>query len=196
MKIIGIDLAGKEENPSGICVLSMHKMDLFTLYTDMDILDIIDKLKPSLIVIDAPLSLPKGRCCLEKECECAVGGHFRRAERDIRPYGRVLPLTFHGMKMLTMRGIKLASKLKKDYKVIETHPRTSQKILGFNDSLSDLSKFFTISPNTTEHELDAGLLALTGYFYLKDCYIELGNPDEGIIIIPSSSKCLKTINRI
>jgi len=193
MKIIGIDLAGKEENPSGICVFDMDKVDLSTLNTDRNILDIINKLKPSLIVIDAPLSLPKGRCCLERECGCAVGGHFRRAEIDIRSYGSVLPLTFQGMKMLTLRGVKLASILKKDYNVIETHPRTCQKILGFKDTLSGLGKFFTIPPRASEHELDAVVLAITGYFYLKNCYIELGDPDEGTIIIPKSSKCLKTL---
>ncbi len=69
-------------------------MDLFTIYTDHEIIKLITDLKPSVIVIDAPLSLPKGRCCLEKDCKCAVGGHFRQAEKDIRQYGRVLPLTF------------------------------------------------------------------------------------------------------
>lgn len=90
MKILGIDLSGKEENPSGICVFDGDNLDLFTIYNDTNILEVINELKPSLIIIDAPLSLPKGCCCLEKDCECAVGGHFRQAERDIRQYGSVL----------------------------------------------------------------------------------------------------------
>ena len=117
MKILGIDLAGKQENPSGVAFLVDHKkINLFTRYDDKEILDLINDLKPQVIVIDAPLSLPKGRCCLEKNCKCAVGGHFRQAERDIRQYGRVLPLTFMGMKMLTMRGIKSQQNLKKNMK--------------------------------------------------------------------------------
>lgn len=99
MKIVGIDLSGKETNPSGICVLNRDKITLKTLLSDEEILKEIKNIKPSLIAIDTPLSLPKGRCCLEKNCNCAVGGHLRQAERDIRPYGRVLPLTFRGMKM-------------------------------------------------------------------------------------------------
>ena len=190
MKILGIDLAGKDENPSGICYLENDQMDLFTIYTDEDILECINELKPLLIVIDAPLSLPMGRCCLEKECECAVGGHFRQAEREIRRYGRVLPLTFHGMKMLTMRGVEISSIIKKNYEVIETHPRTSQKILGFKDPQSGLSHFYDISHGASEHELDAGILALTGWLHMNNCSIELGDPDEGIIILPKSSKCL------
>jgi len=190
MKILGIDLAGKEDNPSGISIFDGYKMDLSTVYSDRDIIKLITDLNPSIIVIDAPLSLPKGRCCLEKDCKCAVGGHFRQAEKDIRQYGRVLPLTFHGMKMLTFRGIRLASELKNNYELIESHPRTCQKILKFEDKLSSLNQFTNASYESTEHELDAGVLAVIGYLYLNNCCIELGDPDEGLIIIPKNDKCL------
>ena len=193
MRILGIDLAGKEENPSGICTLEKYDIELSTVYNDNNILEIINVFEPHLIVIDAPLSLPKGRCCLEKDCKCAIGGHFRQAERDIRRYGPVLPLTFKGMKMLTLRGIKLASILKKNYEVLESHPRTNQKILKFNDARAGLKKYFRISTIATEHELDAGILALTGYLFLKDCCIELGDNDEGVIIIPKDVKCLNML---
>ena len=186
MKILGIDLAGKEQNETGICILEEDNFSLSTIYNDKEILKLADKLEPSLIIIDAPLSLPKGRCCLEKECICAVGGHFRQVERDIRLYGRVLPLTFNGMKMLTLRGIKISSCLKHKFEVIESHPRTSQKILGYDDPVSCLSKFFRVPANSTMHELDAGLLVLTGFLYLKKQCIELGDPDEGLIIVPDT----------
>ena len=184
MKVVGIDLAGKEENPTGICVLSQDKVVLKTRYNDEEIIKEVRSINPSLIAIDAPLSLPKGRCCLEKDCKCAVGGHFRSAEREIRPYGRVLPLTFQGMKMLTLRGNKLVKELEKEFEVIETHPRTSQKILGFNDLKEDLNRIYKLPDKTTEHELDAVLSAITGFLYLKGCYIELGEPEEGTITIP------------
>ena len=100
MKILGIDLAGKAENPSGVCILDEKQLMTCTLFSDSEIISMVNKTKPSVILIDAPLSLPRGRCCLEKNCECADGGHFRQAERDIRKYGSVLPLTFRGMKML------------------------------------------------------------------------------------------------
>lgn len=192
MKIVGIDLAGKEENPSGICILQRGKLVLKTLYTNANILKAINLINPSVIAIDAPLSLPKGRCCLEKDCACAVGGHLRQAERDIRPYGRVLPLTFRGMKMLTLRGIALAEELIKNYRVIETHPRTSQKMLGLKDP-HDLSRFYKLPRDATEHELDAALAAVTGFLYLKDCYLELGDPEEGTIVIPAGKNCLELI---
>lgn len=190
MKILGIDLAGKEENHSGFCVLNNDQLILKTLYTDEEIIKEAKDINPSVIAIDAPLSLPKGRCCLENNCECAVGGHFRQAERDIRPYGRVLPLTFRGMKMLTFRGIKLAKELKKDFEVIETHPRTSQKMLGFKDLKEDLNRIYNLPDDPTQHELDAAVAALTGYLYLKECVLKLGDPEEGIIVIPRDESCL------
>jgi hypothetical protein len=190
MTILGIDLAGKQENPSGIAILDGNKMKLFTSYSDDEILDLVDEVKPQVIVIDAPLSLPKGRCCLEKDCKCAVGGHFRQAERDIRQYGRVLPLTFRGMNMLTLRGVKLSLEIKEVYNVLESHPHTASKILKFKDPYSALNQYFNISPEATEHELDGGILALTGLFYLKNCYNELGDPDEGTIVLPTDEKCL------
>ena len=97
------------------------KVNLNTIYTDEELFEQINNLNPSLIVIDAPLSLPKGRCCLEKECKCAIGGHFRQSEREIRLYGPVLPLTFRGMKMLTMRGVNLASTLYGKYQLKECY---------------------------------------------------------------------------
>lgn len=193
MKIMGIDLAGLENNPSGICILDNYKVDLRTLYTDKEIIILVKKVNPSLITIDAPLSLPQGRCCLEENCECAVGGHFRQAEQDIRSYGRVLPLTFHGMKALTMRGVSLAPKLQEKYQLKETHPHTAQKILELENIKEDLGQYFHIPPNPTEHELDALIAALTGYFYLNDCYIELGDPIEGTIILPALKECLSKL---
>ncbi|MCE5215179.1 MAG: DUF429 domain-containing protein [Methanobacterium sp.] len=184
MIIIGIDLAGKEENPTGICVTGTDKVILKTLHSDTDIIKYVKKINPSIVTIDAPLSLPKGRCCLEKDCKCASGGHLRKAEREIRPYGRVLPLTFKGMKMLTLRGIRLAQELRKDFEVIETHPRTIQKMLGFKDLKDDLSKVYKLSNNPTEHELDALLAAMIGNLYINGLYLELGDPEEGTIILP------------
>jgi uncharacterized protein len=195
MIILGIDLAGKEENPSGICIFDENNMEFSTNYTNAEIYKTVNDSNPSVIVIDAPLSLPKGRCCLEKDCECAAGGHFRLADREIRKYGRVLPLTFTGMKMLTLRGNEIASQLKKKYEVIESHPRTSYIILGYHEPFELLNKLFEVPSNVSEHELDAGILTLTGYMYMKNCHMELGDPDEGTIIIPKNAECLDILKK-
>ena len=61
MKILGIDFAGKQENPSGIAILNEDGMKLFTCFTNNEIFEVVDELNPHIIVIDAPLSLPKGQ---------------------------------------------------------------------------------------------------------------------------------------
>ena len=183
-KIIGIDLAGKPENPTGICFLDENKLNFFTFFSDTEILNFVATNNPSLIVIDAPLSLPKGRCCLSNECSCSeIGGHFRNAEVEMRKYGRTLPLTFRGMRMLTERAVKLGDKLKENYEVVESHPRTIQKILGF-ESPQDVEKYYEIPPDVSEHELDAALLVLNGIFYIEGKFMEFGDEKEGIIILP------------
>jgi len=40
--------------------------------------------------------------------------------------------------------------------------------------------------NISNHELDAGLAVLTGFFYLKKSFIELGDIEEGVIILPEN----------
>lgn len=183
-KVIGVDLAGKPENPTGICLLDKNKLDFLTAFRDDEILDCIFKNNPSLIVIDAPLSLPKGRCCLSNKCSCSeTGGHFRAAELEMRSFGRTLPLTFRGMRILTERGIKLAEKFESNYEVLESHPRTIQKILGLKNP-QDIDKYYEIPSSVSEHELDAALLVLNGVFYIKGQFMEFGDPDEGIIVLP------------
>ncbi len=183
-KIIGVDLAGKSENPTGICFLDPDKIGCCTIFEDNEILKIISNANPSLIVIDAPLSLPRGRCCLSNECSCSdIGGHFRKAEVEMRKYGRTLPLTFRGMRMLTERGIKIADKLKSQYEVIESHPRTIKKILGPQNA-AKIKKTFHLSKNISEHEMDAVLLVIAGINYYNNNFMEFGDKEEGIIILP------------
>lgn len=183
-KITGIDLAGKPKNPTGICFLCGNKLNFTTVFSDNEIFDHVFRNNPSLIVIDAPLSLPRGRCCLSNKCSCSeTGGHFRAGEIEMRKYGRTLPLTFKGMIILAERSIKLKEKLEYGHEVIESHPRTIQKILGLKNP-QDIIKYCKVPSDSSEHELDAALLVLNGIFYLKKHYIAFGDPEEGLIILP------------
>jgi hypothetical protein len=56
---IGIDLAGMKKNPSGICIIEGDKILFKTSYTDREIIETVQTSLPKLIVIDAPLSLPR-----------------------------------------------------------------------------------------------------------------------------------------
>ncbi|MDX9693577.1 MAG: DUF429 domain-containing protein [Methanothermobacter sp.] len=178
--IVGVDLAAKEK--TGIVIISNREIETFEVSSDDEIIDAT--VNADLVLFDAPLSLPRGRCCLEMECECSRFGHFRKADLEIRKYGRVLPLTFPYMKMLTYRGIRLKETLESlnpNLLIIETHPGTAQKLIN----LYRISSIFRIKwDELSPHEFDATIAALTGYFYLKGEYKILGDPSEGAIILP------------
>jgi hypothetical protein len=156
MKVIGIDLAGKEKNPTGFCVLTEKKTKTKVLFLDVEILEEIENERPDCIAIDAPFWLP--RTGVWRPCD------IKLLKRGFRPLSPVLPT----MKLLTLRASKLVKTLiKRNYKVIEVFPRATERILG-------LSK----EPRKNEHEYDALLCALTAKAYLEGNYENL----DGIII--------------
>jgi len=67
---VGIDLTGSENKASGICILEEGKAYLKTALTDEEIISAAIAAKPTIISIDSPLSLPRGRCCTSDSCEC------------------------------------------------------------------------------------------------------------------------------
>ena len=75
-RFVGLDLAGSPKRPTGICMLERNRADVAVLYTDEEILRAIGD-RARAVAIDAPLSLPKGRCCLRDECACSGKAHFR-----------------------------------------------------------------------------------------------------------------------
>lgn len=199
IKIMGIDLSAKTENDTGITIIHHNKLFFKTVFSDEEILTEIINEGPVVVAIDAPLSLPKGRCCLEKECKCSIRGHFRHSDKKMRKFGGVLPLTFYGMKLLTHRGIQLKKSIKTvmgnnlKLKIIETHPRTSGKIMGLGQdkqtTFNALNNFFLVNKKAdelTNHEIDSALAALTGVYYIFEKFKELGDPSEGTIIIPET----------
>jgi predicted nuclease with RNAse H fold len=192
MIVIGIDLAGSEKRNTGICILNENlEAKCFVIHKDEEILNFIEKFKPDLIAIDAPLSLPKGRKSLDKKEKI----HFRECDKKLFELGiKFFPITLGPMRMLTKRGIKLRKILeRKGYKVIEVYPGATQDILKIprkNASLKKLKKGlekFGIKierRELTHDELDAITAAYTGYLHLKGMSVSLGNEDEGTIVIP------------
>lgn len=56
------------------------------------------------------------------------------------------------MKILTLWGVEFANKLAEKYDLIESHPWTNQKILGFKDpsaGLANVSKYHKMLQNTS-----------------------------------------------
>jgi len=196
MNVIGIDLAGVEKRDSGICILNEKlKANTYILRRDNEIIEGMIKERPELIAIDAPLSLPFGRCCLKDNCSCRKKGHLRQCDKQLLNMKiKFFPLTLGPMRKLTMRGMKLKEKLEaKGLKVIEVYPGGAQDILNIPRKQKGISKLKkglmaigikSISQVTSDHELDAATSALVGKMYVEGNYLALGNPEEGLMIMP------------
>ncbi|KYK34757.1 MAG: hypothetical protein AYK19_02470 [Theionarchaea archaeon DG-70-1] len=166
--ICGIDLAGSEHRPTGVCILN-DVIAFHTVYTDAHILSLVNHSSPSVVAIDAPLSFH--------------GEHFRDGDVELRKEVPILPLTFKGMQLLTQRGIKLKSLI--PFQVIEVYPHASKKVLTIATP-EDLGSYgFSHFPSNI-HQLDAAVAALTGKYYLQGKCKAYGEKDK--IIVPALTK--------
>ncbi len=193
-------MAGVETNQTGFCILNENlNVETMVLYTDKEIIEKTLKINPVLVSIDAPLGLPRGRCCLRDDCSCRNAGHLRECDRILlRMRIKFFPVTLGPMRKLTVRGIKLSETLrKKGLKVIESFPNSIRVILGFPGKKEGIEKLrkalvqygikgdITKRKNLTEHELDAILSALVGKLYLEGKALEIGDPEEALMVIPN-----------
>jgi predicted nuclease with RNAse H fold len=179
---VGIDLAGKTENPTGWALWKDRTIKTSLIHTDKEILENIMHGKPEIIAIDAPFDLPKK-------------GFLRKADKEmIRKGYRVFPPSFPAMRKLTTRAAKLNKLItEKGYRTIEVHPTSTRKAL--NIPLKDWKKIQTILAQkglrgdlTTRalasHEIDAVTAALTAYLHMQNKTEAIGDEMEGFITIP------------
>lgn len=186
--LIGIDLAGSEKRNTGWAILKDKKFESGIIHTDKEIISLIKRYKIKKVVIDAPLTLPKGRKSIDKKDE----NHFRECDIKLRKEGiKFFPITLGPMRKLTKRGMALKKKLEKlGIKVFEGFPGASYDRLGVPRKDTKkirrlLKKFSFPAPDATQDELDALILLLT--LYLKEkgkCKPFKGK--DGEIIAPTS----------
>ncbi len=192
MVVIGLDLAGSEARPSGLCILRDMSAVTCVLYSDEEIIQSIEDSKPKIIAIDAPLTLPKGRKSLEQRSSI----HLRECDRELlKRRIRFFPLTLGPMRKLTARGIRLRKILeKKGFKVIEVYPGGAQDVLGIPRKQHGLDKLRKglrktgikgLHDRMTHDELDAVTSALVGKMFLEDRTETFGRID-GQIVMPKA----------
>ena len=208
MKIVGVDLAGVDRRETGFAIVDGFKTETCVLHTDEEIFEAIEKSGANLITIDSPLGYPKGRCCLDYNCECRKYGCMRIGEKQMVKIGvRIFPCGFGGMQKLTNRGIMFRRALeKKGYEVIETYPGSAQDLLGMPRKKAGIEELRKALINygfvgdvskkiITDHELDAITSSLVGELYKKGEYIALGIKEEAQIITakPKDKETLKKL---
>ena len=192
MKAVGIDLAGVESRPTGLCLMDVNlQASTWLLHIDDEIIRRTVECRPDVVAIDAPLALPRGRESLSKRSNV----HLRGCDRELLRMGiKFFPLTLGPMRQLTARGMRLRADLeRKGAAVIETYPGATQDILRIPRKGKGLDRLTEglhvagvkgLDHGMNSDELDAVTCALVGIMYLRGEHRTIGDPDEMLMILP------------
>ena len=192
--VVGLDLAGSPNRTTGFCALGNDLIArLAPLHSDEEILAHTLEARPSVVSVDAPLSLPRGR----KTIEDRSGPHLRECDRELlRRHIRFFPVTLGPMRMLTTRGLALKRQLESEgLTVIESYPGAAQDILGIPRKKAGLERLRrglvrwglegdVRHRGRTHDELDAATSAIVGRMFLAGDAEALGDPTEGLMYVP------------
>lgn len=200
--VVGVDLRGNPKRPTGFAVCQGERVETRIVYDDEEIIESILAVRPDLVSIDAPLSLPRGRRSVRDDSPCREsGGIVRDAERVL--WSRripVYPSLIRHMQGLTQRGIEITDCLRKQgVPVIESYPGAAQDVLGIARKGVDVSLLalglgqfgFDVNLQMSHDELDAVTSALVGYLFLANEYEAIGADDEGYMILPLGTAALR-----
>jgi len=198
---IGIDLAGVEHRETGIAVLrDGHLVLLTSAGSDAEILAFVASGGVcGTVAINAPLTRPRGRCCLDDDCPCRhdPGTRSRQLERDLLHMG-VPILATALIKVLARRGARLAETLRQEGRApLEVYPYATLRLLGLptkgkrtrsgrrciHGALQSLVPGLD-HPDASEHQLDAVVCALTAQLWRQGRTRMVGVADEGTMVIP------------
>ncbi len=192
--VLGLDLAGSPHRSTGWCVISTgRRARVGVAHADSEIEALADETQPALIIIDAPLSLPRGRRTIEDR----TGPHLRECDRELlRRRIRFFPLTLGPMRMLTVRGMRLAGRLgRSGFRVVEGYPGAAQDLLGIprkGRGVGELARGLGrlgvrtagARSELSHDELDALTIAWVGREHLQGRSWVIGDPEEGLMVLP------------
>lgn len=198
LQIVGIDLTGSENRPSGWCLLKGTEASTRIIGSDEDLISATLNAQPHLVSIDSPLSLPPGRISVsDDDPGRREYGIMRNCERMLKKRGiNVYPALIPSMQKLTARGIRLASLLRsKGVPVIESYPGAAQDIMGIPRKRASLDMLREglhefgihgafLQEQLSHDELDAITSSVVGAFFWSGKFETLGSEDEEALIIP------------
>jgi uncharacterized protein YprB with RNaseH-like and TPR domain/predicted nuclease with RNAse H fold/dephospho-CoA kinase len=205
LRIVGIDLTGSEKRSSGWCLLEGEHAFTQRIASDADIIAATLDAKPTLVSIDSPLSLPKGRVSVSDDDPGRNEyGITRYCERELKKRGiNVYPCLIKSMQGLTARGMRLAAQLRSlGVPVIESYPGAAQDIMNIprkrvsleflKNGLAEFGIRGDYTKDSVSHdELDAITSALVGVFFWSGKFEALGNDDEEYLIIPDVKNAIR-----
>ncbi|HEX77872.1 MAG TPA: DUF429 domain-containing protein [Dehalococcoidia bacterium] len=202
----GLDLTSSQARPSA-CVGLDDDLDLTFLgflASDADIMAEAQAHHPTILAIDAPLTLPLGLCCLEESCACQPlsGTKGRGCERELVRLG--IPCYFTTKRSIIKRMVYRAIGLGRELAclgvtVIEVYPyatkvclwgrpipqKTKAEGLVFlRERLAGLVPALRPYLDRLGHDLcDAALAAYTAFLYSRSRTRAIGD-EAGVIHIP------------
>ena len=207
MSSLGIDLSASPKRPSAYALIDggvkLAHLDQFKTFDEL--LGVLEVHQPSLIAIDAPLSLPLGLDCLEESHSCSplLDQKGRTAEQELARMhiGCFFTTKRSIIKTLIYRGLELYQDLgKKGYQVIEVYPYATKVILFgdkippknsprgiafLKDRLSGLITGLDPYMDDLNHDrCDALLAAYTACLHQENRTDLLGIPEEGYVAVP------------
>jgi len=192
--VVGVDLAGSPRRPTGLCILRGMRARTQVALADAEILDVIERVRPAIVPIDAPLSLPAGR----KTIHDRSGEHLRPCDRELQRRGiRFFPITLGPMRMLTERGLAIQARIEEmGCRAVECYPGGAQDMWGIPRHHRDMAGLRSglaalgvrgLTGALTSDELDAVTAALVGRWFLLGKGEMLGG--DGGILMPFVSRC-------
>ena len=205
--LLGLDLTCSDKKPTAYALLDgdLRITGWGSAVSDADILRLIEKERPRVVAIDAPLTLPLGWHCLGPGCDCNrdTTSKGRACERELSRQG--IPSYYTGTKCFIKPMIYRAIDLKREIKsrglnVIEVYPYASkvrlwgrpipkkarpQGIAFLRSKLSELIPDPNITETKRSHDLyDAPIAAYTVYLHNLKRTEPIGEKDEGLIWLP------------
>lgn len=174
--VSGIDLAGSPKRPTGIAIVKEGVLVFVDkVFYDGEIIDILTNYNVCLTAIDAPLSLAKS---------------YRKVDIAMKKRGyKVLPPGWRGMKVLTLRAIRLKRVLESlGIHVIETHPSSAVRSSGLHDIVKLISFFVRVNDwsfmSKGKDVIDAVIAACVAWSYVKCKTLIVKEVDGEIYLLP------------
>ncbi len=190
MVIVGIDFGAKRSGKTALAIQDGSSIRLYQSTNKQDsdafILEHLQDLKPGLIGIDAPLSLPG----VYSDIPGCSDYHYRAADREA---GAMSPMFLGG---LTARAMSLTQVLKsRGWEVVETYPAMQARRLKLyihfykktNEALATCTTMIQRELNEPVipenwHQFDALLAFIGANRYRASTHNSLGNNTEGVIV--------------
>lgn len=210
LSVVGIDLTGSEKRPTGWCYLAGEHATTALLDTDDEIVGRTLAVRPKLVSIDSPLSLPKGFKLNHKGVLVGTGDIMRFCERVLKKRGvNAYPALIPSMQKLTARGIRLARTFRAHgIPTIESYPGAAQDVMNIPRKRASLELLEAglaefgivgkyLKDPVSHDELDAITSAIVGVFFWSGRFERLGSQPFGdeALVIPDLKAIPVTWNR-